>query len=106
MRIHHPASRLLALFIFVLSMGASSLALSETTGQYIDDATITTKVKTALLAEAPLKSLQIGVETNQGVVELAGTVDTRAQESDAVRVTKQVKGVKSVKNSLTVRETP
>lgn len=98
-------SKLIAVTAFTLSLGASSLALGETAGQYIDDATITTKVKAGLLGNRNLKATQISVETNQGTVALTGTVDTKIQESEAVRVANEVNGVKSVQDNLTVRGT-
>lgn len=105
MRIHHPASRLFAVLAFALSIGLSSVAFGNTAGQYIDDATLTAKVKTALLAEAPLKALKIDVDTSNQVVTLTGTVNSESQETEALRVARQVEGVKSVKDMLTVKET-
>jgi len=69
----------------------------------IDDATITTKVKTAVLAEPGLKTLQIDVDTKNGVVTLAGTVDTPALKERAQQVAQAVNGVKSVDNNLAVK---
>jgi len=69
----------------------------------IDDATITTKVKTAVLAEPGLKTLQIDVDTKNGVVTLAGTVDTPALKDRAQQVAQSVNGVQSVNNNLTVK---
>lgn len=97
--------RLTALMAFVLTLGASSLAFGESTGQYIDDATITTKVKAALMTDSQLKPTQVKVETNQGTVQLTGTVDTKSQEAEAVKVANQINGVKSVKDLLSVRTT-
>jgi osmotically-inducible protein OsmY len=77
--------------------------MGEATGQYMDDAAITTKVKAALLANTTLKSLGISVETTEGVVHLTGDVSSNAQKSEAERVAKSVKGVKSVDNRLTVK---
>jgi hyperosmotically inducible protein len=71
----------------------------------IDDATITTKVKTAVLAEPGLKALQIEVDTKNGVVTLAGTVDTPALKERAQQVAQAVNGVKSVDNNLAVKTT-
>jgi len=71
----------------------------------IDDATITTKVKTAVLAEPGLKALQIEVDTKNGVVTLAGTVDTPALKERAQQVAQAVNGVKSVDNNLAVKAT-
>ena len=69
----------------------------------IDDATVTTKVKAALMADSQLKSTQVSVETTEGVVQLSGAVDTKGQESEAVQAASKVGGVKSVKDLLTVR---
>jgi osmotically-inducible protein OsmY len=71
----------------------------------IDDATITTKVKTAVLAEPGLKTLQIDVDTKNGVVTLAGTVDSTALKERATQVAQGVSGVRSVDNNLAVKTT-
>jgi len=71
----------------------------------IDDATITTKVKTAVMAEPGLKTLQIDVDTKNGVVTLAGTVDTPALKERAQQVAQSVNGVRSVDNNLAVKTT-
>jgi len=94
-----------AISAFVITMALSPLAFGESTGDYIDDAAITTKVKAALLTDSHLKATEVKVETNQGAVQLSGTVNTKAQESEAIRATNQVDGVKSVEDLLTVRGT-
>ncbi len=71
-------------------------------GQYVDDAAVTAKVKAAVMASSKLKGTGISVETEQGVVKLTGTVDTEAQKTEAARLAKQVEGVRSVENNLTV----
>ncbi len=78
-------------------------ARSETPGQYVDDAAITAKVKTAIFRDGTLHPTQIHVTTEHGVVELSGVVDTRAQKSQAEEIAEQVPGVRSVSNQLTVR---
>jgi osmotically-inducible protein OsmY len=99
-------ARFLAVLVFVAAIGVSSLAFAEqSAGQYIDDAAITTKVKAALLSDSQLKATQVSVETNSGVVKLTGAVDSKTQESEAVRVANKVDGVKSVMDQLTVRTT-
>jgi hyperosmotically inducible periplasmic protein len=80
-----------------------ALAAGETTGEYVDDSVLTTKVKAALLAEKNLKSLDISVESTDGVVTLSGAVTSSAQQKQAVDVAKHVKGVKDVHNSLTLK---
>jgi len=97
--------KLAAISAFVILAGGVSVAHAETTGQYVDDTAITTKVKAALLADSRLKAMHISVETNQGSVELSGTVDNKSQESEAIKVANQVEGVKLVKDIMTVRGT-
>jgi osmotically-inducible protein OsmY len=75
----------------------------ESTGGYIDDSVITTKVKSALLAEKSIKSTAIGVETFKGRVQLSGFVSSTAEANKTVSVTKSVKGVKAVENDLIVK---
>ena len=69
----------------------------------VDDAAITTKVKTAVLAEPGLKSLQINVDTKDAVVTLSGTVDSPELKSRAVQIAQGVQGVKSVNDNLSVK---
>jgi len=67
------------------------------------DAWITTKVKSELASTKGIKSTDISVSTNDGVVTLTGSVATAKAKAKAVRVTKRIKGVKSVDSSgLTV----
>jgi osmotically-inducible protein OsmY len=75
----------------------------ESTGEYVDDSVITTKVKSLLAQDDFLKSFQIGVETYQGTVQLSGFVNSQQATDKAEQITKSVKGVKSVKNNLIVK---
>lgn len=72
----------------------------RSTGEYFDDATITTKVKSALLAEKDINSFDISVETFNQTVQLSGFVNSQWQIDKAVQVTKTVAGVENVKNNL------
>lgn len=83
--------------------GCASGPKSETAGQYVDDSTITAKVKAAVLDEPSLKVFQIGVETYKGVVQLSGFVDSEASVKRAGEVAGKIEGVKSVKNNLAVK---
>ena len=75
----------------------------EKAAQYTSDSAITTKVKTALLAEKGIKSAAITVETYKGVVQLSGFVDDAEQVKKAGAVAAKAGGVKSVKNTLSVK---
>lgn len=81
----------------------SSTPRQESTGEYVDSAAITTKVKAAILNEPTLKSMQISVETFKDAVQLSGFVDSSASRSKAGEVARNVEGVKSVKNDLVVK---
>jgi osmotically-inducible protein OsmY len=83
--------------------GCAATQKHESTGQYLDDSVITTKVKAAILGEKTLKSLQITVETFKGVVQLSGFVDSAQSATKAGEVAKQVSGVTEVKNDLIVK---
>jgi osmotically-inducible protein OsmY len=83
--------------------GCASTPTSDSTGQYVDDTVITTKVKSALLADEAVKSFAVGVETVKGVVQLSGFVNTPAQKIAAAEDAAAVKGVKDVRNNLIVK---
>ncbi|MBS1156926.1 MAG: transport-associated protein [Proteobacteria bacterium] len=103
MKINKYVSAACLAVALVSVVGCSSTPKQEGTGEYIDDSVITTKVKAAIFNEPTLKVLQINVETFKGVVQLSGFVDSQAAANKAVEVTRTVKGVMSVKNSLVVR---
>lgn len=71
----------------------------------MDDAAITAKVKTALIAEPDLKGMAIDVDTEQNVVTLNGAVASEAVRERAERIAKEVEGVKDVRNQLLVKAT-
>jgi osmotically-inducible protein OsmY len=73
-----------ASLLFVL--GCASTAKQESTGEYLDDSVITSKVKTAIFAEPSLKVLQINVETTKNVVQLSGDVSSRDEMDKAVEI--------------------
>ena len=75
----------------------------ESTGQYVDDSTITAKVKAAIFEEDSLKSTQITVVTYKGVVQLSGFVNSSKSVNKAGQIAQNIDGVKSVKNDLVVK---
>jgi len=87
----------------LLATGCASTSNRESTGQYIDDSAITTKVKKAIFDEPSLKVAQISVETYKSVVQLSGFVDSAAQIGTAGSVARAVEGVTSVKNDLRLK---
>ena len=93
----------LVLMLLATFVACASTAKQESTGEYVDDSVITTKVKSLLAADDFLKSFDISVETYKGTVQLSGFVSSRAAVDKALQITRSVGGVKSVKNSLIVK---
>lgn len=96
--------KFLAGFLLALLIaGCAGGPTSESTGEYLDDLALSTKVRTSILGDSRLKVLQISVETFKGVVQLSGFVDSAGASTRAVELARTVKGVKSVNNSLIVK---
>ncbi len=94
----------LVLIIFIATLVAcASTSKQSSTGEYVDDSVITTKVKAMLAEDDFLKSFQIGVETFKGTVQLSGFVNKQTAVDKAVEIARSVKGVRSVKNDLIVK---
>ncbi|MDD2737085.1 MAG: BON domain-containing protein [Desulfuromonadaceae bacterium] len=83
--------------------GCAATPKHESTGEYVDDSVITTKVKAAIFDESSLKTLQINVKTYQGTVQLSGFVDSAQSVAKAGEVARSVTAVKTVKNDLLVK---
>jgi hyperosmotically inducible protein len=81
----------------------ASTSTQESTGEYVDDSVITTKVKALLASDDFLKSFQISVETYKGIVQLSGFVDSQKAFTKAGQIARSVKGVSDVKNNLIVK---
>lgn len=81
----------------------TSAAKKESAGEYLDDSVITAKVKAAVLNEATLKSAEINVETYKGVVQLSGFVSSLSDINKALEITRNIKGVASVKNDMQLK---
>ena len=66
------------------------------------DPGITAAVKTKLLADPDVAGLKLDVDTQSGVVTLSGTVKTAAEKEEAIRITRDTAGVKSVNDQIKV----
>ncbi|GGD67719.1 BON domain-containing protein [Caballeronia grimmiae] len=93
----------LALPAFALTAGCQSAATGEPAADYASDASVTARVKAALLADPGLKSLAVSVATYRGVVQLSGNVNSEEQIQKAVAVTRSVSGVQSISNDLHIK---
>ena len=72
-------------------------------GEQIDDATLTAKVKAALLQAPDVKGMQINVDSDRGAVQLSGFVESQTQIDKAVQIAKGVSGVREVHGKMTIR---
>jgi osmotically-inducible protein OsmY len=95
---------LACLALIAAFMGCAATQKHESTGQYVDDSVITTKVKSLLASDNFLKSFQISVKTYQGSVQLGGLVDSPKAVDKADEIVKNVKGVAGIKNNLIVKQ--
>lgn len=103
MKFHSRFLVVVSIILIAFALGCASTAKQESTGEYIDDSVITTKVKAAIFNEPTLKSSEISVETFKGVVQLSGFVSDQESIETAVRVASKVKGVKDVHNDMRVK---
>ena len=90
------------------TMDEASTQLSETSelaGEFVDDATITAKVKSAILASTELRLLRVSVETVDGLVTLTGSADSKTNIEKAENLASAVEGVTGVENKLALDTT-
>jgi osmotically-inducible protein OsmY len=93
----------IGLSLGVTLAGCAATSTHESTGGYVDNSVITTKVKTAILDDASLKVFQIHVVTYKDQVQLSGFVDSKVMVARAGDVAGKIEGVKSVQNDLIVK---
>ena len=89
--------------ILVITSVLGTAGCASTGGGFFSDAATTARVKTAIYNEPTLKVMDISVSTEDNVVTLSGTVKSRAEQAKAIRVARQVEGVKAVKTTLVVK---
>ena len=98
--------RLTALLIAVAIALPVLAACGKTVGETIDDATITTRVKTAFINDPVVGALRIDVDTFKGTVTLSGRVKSKEEETKAIALARTIKGVKDVKSTLQIEPAP
>ena len=101
MRTYRP----LTVFLLTLTLIAPLIlaACGKSVGETIDDATIATRVKTALLNDPDVGGLRIDVDTFKGVVTLSGAVKTAAERDKAIAIAPRIGGVTDVKSTLQIQ---
>jgi osmotically-inducible protein OsmY len=92
--------RLLLAAMLAVGVSGCQAMTGETLGEHIDDTTITTTVKAKLAAEKGATLARVQVDTDRGVVQLSGVVETAADRAKAEQIARGVGGVRSVRNNL------
>jgi osmotically-inducible protein OsmY len=94
---------MIAVTAAALGAGCSVTSGQSTTGEYVDDATITTRVKARFAEDKTVAATRIQVETLKGVVQLSGFAVSEAEKQRAAQIAASVPGVKQVQNAVVVR---
>jgi len=94
---------LLALLIALGVAGCGVFSGQQTAGEYVDDATITTRVKARFVEDEKVNALRLSVETMQGTVQLSGFATSADERTRAGQIAGSVPGVKGVRNDVVVR---
>jgi hyperosmotically inducible periplasmic protein len=83
--------------------GCATSGTGEKSGAYVDDAWITSKVKSEMIASKSVSARDISVNTTKGVVTLTGTAATWQESNKAAEIAHGVKGVQSVENDIRIQ---
>ncbi len=103
MQIRTQLTTALAALVLIAASGCAVQRGQETVGAYVDDAAITTSVKTRFIDDKDVDAGAIKVETLNGTVMLSGFAKSQDERMKAQDIAMKVKGVKSVKNGIAVR---
>jgi len=93
-----------AAMLAILVSGCGVFGGQQTAGEYVDDATITTRVKARFVEDEKVNALRLGVETMRGTVQLSGFATSAAERQRAGEIARGVPGVRGVRNDVVVRE--
>jgi len=80
----------------LLMLSCTSMGIAGSTGEFIDDSVITTKVKSSFVADSTVSALDISVDTSQGVVNLTGIVNNEQERQRAIQIAQETNGVRQV----------
>lgn len=97
------AAPALALAAALLSVGCAVTSGQSSVGQYVDDATITSRVKTRMAEDPGVSAMRIQVETLNGTVQLSGFATSQAEKDKAGTLARGVPDVRDVRNNIVVR---
>jgi osmotically-inducible protein OsmY len=103
MRIRNYSAATVLLLAVTLIAPMLLTACGKSVDETVDDATITTRVKTSLLNDPDVAALRIDVDTFKGVVTLSGAVKTAAERDKAIALARKIGGVTDVKSTLQIQ---
>jgi len=103
MRIRNAVAIAIAALAMLTASGCAVTRGQETVGAYVDDATITTQIKSRFIENKDVDAASIKVETLNGTVMLSGFAKNSTERSTAEAIARNVNGVKSVRNEIAVR---
>ena len=103
MRSTRELSMVICLIFAALVVGCAGDRMSRSTEEAVDDSLLANKVTMALYADKQVRGRQITVEASQGVIQLSGVAASTAEAQRAVQIAQGIKGVKEVRNRLTVK---
>jgi hyperosmotically inducible protein len=101
--VRNLAAVFLLVFVAGAAGGCAGNSQTESTGEYVDDTAISSKVRAEIIGDEQLSIFDIDVETFKGDVQLSGFVDTEALKERAGTLAREVDGVDSVHNNLVVK---
>jgi hyperosmotically inducible periplasmic protein len=94
----------LAAAALLAATGCNVMRGDQSTTAYVDDATLTARVKAALLDDDKVKGTNFNVDVYQGKVTLSGVTDSREEARRAEQIARQTPGVKGVESSIRVSQ--
>jgi len=103
MKTRHILSAAMIAATLLTAAGCAVTRNQETVGAYVDDATLTTRVKAKFAEDKVVSAMAISVETLKGTVQLAGFAKSQDERATAERLARAVSGVADVKNDIVVR---
>jgi len=100
---HTAATLALSGLLAFTAVGCAVTREQSTVGEYVDDATITTRVKAKFAEDPTVSAMAISVETLRGTVQLSGFAKSATEKSHAEKIARSTSGVKGVKNDIVIR---
>ena len=103
MRIQHTLAAVVSAVALLTTTGCAVFRDQQSVGSFVDDATLTTRVKAKFAEDRTVSALAISVETLKGVVQLSGFAKSAEEKAMAERLARSTSGVVSVRNDIIVR---